>query len=376
MPRHHIVFGLLACCLIFLLVPAECASVNVFIPTNLVSDLSGVAAHQDPSLVNPWGIAFSGGSPIWVSNNGTGLSTLYNGAGESFPVGSPLIVTIPPPGGSPVGAVSAPTGVVFNGGSSFGASRFIFATEDGTVAAWAGGPSATLQVDNSADGAIYKGIAIGPDRLYAANFHAGTIDVFDSTFAQISAPGGFTDPNLPAGFAPFNIQKIGDSLYVTYAKQDAAKEDDVPGAGNGFVDVFDTDGALIKRLVSDGNLNSPWGLALAPSSFGPFGGDLLIGNFGNGRINAYDSTSGTFVGTLQDAQGNPISETGLWGLAFGNGAQGTSKGSLYFTAGIPGPDNIEDHGLFGSIKPVPEPADVWFILGGLAIFWGMRRKLA
>ncbi|MGH9663828.1 MAG: TIGR03118 family protein [Bryobacteraceae bacterium] len=377
MPRHAIAAAVLLCCPILVPFPAEGAAINAFFPTNLVSDLSGVAAHQDPHLVNPWGITFSGTSPIWISDNGTGLSTVYNGAGQSFPTANPIVVTVPPPaGGTPP---SAPTGVVFNGGSSFGASRFIFATEDGTIAGWTGGSSATLRVDNSAAGAVYKGLATGNNGstlLYAANFNAGTIDVFDSTFAHTSVPGGFTDSTIPAGFAPFNIENIGGNLYVTYAMQDAMKHDDVAGPGNGYVDVFDTNGNLIKRLVSKGALNSPWGMALAPSTFGPFGNDLLIGNFGSGMINAYDPASGAFLGTLQNSSGSAFVEPGLWGLAFGNGARGTSKDSLYFTAGIPGPDSLEDHGLFGSVNPVPEPADAWLILAGLAVCWSMRRKFA
>lgn len=373
MQRHLIGGALVVCSLIFSPFRGECASVNAFFPTNLVSDLPGVAAHQDTNLVNPWGIAFSGSSPIWIADNGTGLSTVYNGAGQGFPVASPIVVTVPPAaGGTPP---SAPTGIVFNGGANFGGSHFIFASEDGTISGWTGGANAIREADNSASGAVYKSLASGNNLLFAANFHAGTIDVFDSTFASTTVPGGFLDPNIPAGFAPFDIQNIDGNLYVTYAKQDPAKKDDEPGNGNGYIDVFDTNGVLQKRLVSGGALNSPWGLALAPAGFGPFGGDLLVGNFGNGMINAYDTGTGGLVGTLQDAQGNPLVEQGLWGLAFGNGSQGTSKGSLYFTAGIPGPGQIEDHGLFGSINPVPEPAAAWLILSGLAVCWRLRRRM-
>ncbi len=341
--------------------------------TNLVSDIPGLAANTDPNLVNPWGIASSTTSPIWVSDNMTGVSTLYNGSGQPFPVGSPLIVTIPPPtGGTPP---AAPTGVVFNGTTDFalptgGAARFIFATEDGTISGWNGGTNANLQVDNSAASAVYKGLAIGSNVsgnfLYATNFQAGTIDVFNSSFAPTLLPGSFTDPNIPAGFAPFNIQNLGGNLFVTYAKQDAAKHDDVAGPGNGFVDVFDTNGILLRRLVTQGTLNSPWGLVLAPGSFGTFSNDLLVGNFGDGTINAFDPATGAFLGTLLDALSQPITIQGLWGLRLGNGGNGGDPNTLFFTAGIPGPDQVEDHGLFGSIAPVPEPATLVLFSLGLA----------
>jgi uncharacterized protein (TIGR03118 family) len=266
-------------------------------------------------------------------------------------MGPPLIVTIPPPG------ASAPTGQVFNGSASFGAAPFIFATEDGTIAAWNGGTTAAIKA--SVVGAVYKGLAIGNngsgDFLYATNFNAGTINVFDSNFSQVSLSGAFTDPNLPLGYAPFNIQNIGGKLYVTYAKQDAAKKDDVAGAGNGFVDVFDLNGSLQTRLITNGQLNSPWGLVLAPGTFGEFGNDLLVGNFGDGTINAFDPTTGAFLGTLVNGHGNTIVNKGLWGLIFGNGGNGGDPNMLYFTAGIPGGGEVEDHGLFGVIATAPEP---------------------
>ncbi len=340
---------------------------------NLVSDLPGVADNQDPNLVNPWGISSSATSPMWVSDNGAGVSTLYNGSGQPFPVGNPLVVTIPvPSGGTPP---SAPTGQVFNATTDFNVApgapaRFIFATEDGTIAAWNAGTAAVLQVDNSAKGAVYKGLAIGnngsSNLLYAANFSAGSIDVFGPNFAQVNLPNAFTDPNLPAGYAPFNIQNIGGKLVVTYAQQDAAKHDDVAGAGHGFVDVYDTNGKLVARLVSQGPLNSPWGVTVAPADFGSFSNDLLVGNFGDGRINVFDPTTGKFLGTLEDANGKPIVNEGLWGLRVGNGANGLDVNSVYFTAGIPGNGQIEDHGLFGSINRVPEP--VTLLLLGVGMF--------
>jgi uncharacterized protein (TIGR03118 family) len=350
-------------------------SANAFLEHDLVSDIPGRADHLDPNLANPWGISFSPTSPFWISDNHTGLSTLYDGAG----VPRSLVVTIPPPaGGSPP---AAPTGTVFNGGSGFQVSpglpaRFLFATEDGTISGWnpaAAATTAILKVDNSPASAIYKGLAIGNngsgDFLYAANFHAGTIDVFDTTFATASLPGSFTDPTLPSGFAPFNIQNLGGKLYVTYALQDPAKEDDVPGPGNGLVDVFDLNGNLLQRLITGGALDSPWGLAFAPAGFGPFGGDLLVGNFGDGLINAFDPTTGNFIDSLDTLGGTPIQIPGLWGLAFGNGSNSLDKDNLYFTAGIPGNGAIEDHGLFGEIEVVvPEAkSGVPVLVGAMAL---------
>ncbi len=333
---------------------------------NLVSDIPGMASHTDPNLVNPWGLTFSATSPIWVSDNGSGLSTLYMGNGVALP----LVVTIPGTGGVP----GAPTGVVFNGGADFKGDRFIFATEGGTIAGWQSGTTAATEATTT--NAVYKGLALGTvggaAELFAANFAAGTVDVFSNAYAPLSVP--FVDPTLPAGYAPFNIVDLGNLLYVTYALQDAAKHDDVAGPGHGFVDIYTTGGVLVKRLISDGALNSPWGMALAPPSFGPLGGDLLIGNFGDGTINAYNPTTGALLGTLTDTNGNPIVNQGLWGLAFGNGAQGTSTGTLYFTAGIPGPDHIEDHGLFGSLTNAPEPGSTALIATGLVAMLWRRRK--
>jgi uncharacterized protein (TIGR03118 family) len=229
--------------------------------------------------------------------------------------------------------------------------------------------------------AVYKGLAIGSNGtgnlLYAANFASGKIDVFNSSFSPVSVPGGFTDPTMPTGFAPFDIKSINGQLYVTYAMQDAAKHDDVAGPGNGFVDVFDMNGNMVRRLVTGGALNSPWGLAVAPSSFGAFGGDLLVGNFGDGTINAFNLTTGTLLGQLNNPDGSPVVNQGLWGLEFGNGVQGLDPNTLYFTAGIPGPDNVEDHGLFGSITATPEPGSVLLMGAGLvSILLAIRRLRA
>ena len=370
-----------------LVVPHLAFSTGGYVQTNLVSDIPGVAAHTDPNLSNPWGISSSATSPFWVSDNKTGVSTLYNGNGEPFPLQNPLVVNIPPPGGGTPPA--APTGQVFNGGSNFNLgpnqpARFIFATEDGTISGWnpaANPTNAILKVDNSAIGAVYKGLAIGNngtgDFLYAANFSAGKIDVFDSAFGLTTLSGSFTDPNMPSGFAPFNIQNVGGALLVTYAVQDVAKHDDVAGAGNGIVDVFDLNGNLEKRLISSGPLNSPWGLALAPPNFGVFSNDLLVGNFGDGRINAFDPTTGNFLGTMLDKDGNPIVNTGLWGMKFGNGGTGGAANILYFTAGIPGPNGaVEDHGLFGSVQPTPEPSTALLLVTGIAGLFAWRKKQA
>lgn len=357
----HIATKLLVVCFCGTTTVALCASSNSYVQTNLVSDLPGIAAHQDDQLVNPWGLAAGPATPFWVNDNRMGVATLYNGSG----VKAGLVVTIPTPaGGTPP---SAPTGMVFNSNSSaFGGAAFIFDTEDGTISAWSGGTSAALKVPPTA-GSVYKGLAVGASgtssMLYAANFGLGRVDVFDSNFNPVNVPGGFQDNTLPSGYAPFNVENIGGKLYVTYALQDADKHDDVSGAGHGFVDVFDTNGHLLQRFASQGSLDSPWGMALATSNFGALSGDLLIGNFGDGMIDAYDPNTGNFISTLDNTNGTPLVIEGLWGLAFGNGAPGQGVDSLFFTAGIPGPDNIEDHGLFGHIDAVPEPQT--FVLGAL-----------
>src|SRR3984893_23159 len=337
--------------------------------TNLVSNVPGLAKVQDPNLKNPWGISHSATSPWWVSDNNGNVATLYDGNGTRFPPppAGPLVVNIPAPGAMPGGP---PTGNVFNGtggfvvsdGSKSGSSLFIFATEDGTIVGWSPAVSFTqafIAVDNSKvptpqNGAVYKGLAGAQSEagqtLYAANFRAGTVDVFDSSFNAVHRAGAFKGSQVPAGFAPVGIQSIGDRIYVTYAKQKPDRHDDVSGPGNGFIDVFNTDGKLLKRLVRHGKLNSPWGLAVAPQGFGDLGGDLLVGNFGDGRINAYNPRSGEFESTLRDAKEKPIAIDGLWGIGFGNDATAGPAGTLFFAAGI----MAEAHGLFGSIVPATE----------------------
>lgn len=336
---------------------------NVYIQHNLVSDIPGRADVTDPNLVNPWGVSISAGSPFWVSNHEKGNTTLYNGSGTI----TPLVVTIPSGAKGP--AISLPTGQVANTSTSFVLANgrpasFIFATEDGAISAWNTGAAAQLMVDNSAAGAVYKGLAINPvganPMLYAPNFNSGQIDVFDGRFAPITVPGGFTDSAIPGDFAPFNIWNLNGSLYVLYAKQDAAKKDDVGGPGNGFVSVFDFNGNLIKHLISNGPLNSPWGVAIAPPNFGAFGGALLVGNFGNGRINAFDLNTGNSLGAMQDQNGQAIVIPGLWAILFGNGASGGDRNTLYFAAEIFGPGS-EIHGLFGSLAP---PAAVLGLTNG------------
>ena len=326
-----------------------------YVGRKLISDIPGQAEQTDPNLINPWGIAFSPTSPFWIADNHAGVSTLCNSSG--LPLS--LVVTIPSPAGG--ASPGAPTGVIYNNTPDFLVSpglpaRFIFATEDGTIASWNSGATAVLKADNSVSGAIYKGLALGSsggsNYLYAANFHAGRVDVFDANYNLVTLAGSFSDPTLPAGFAPFNIQNVGEQLFVTYALQDAAGHDDVSGPGNGFVNVFDTSGQLLRRFVSNGALNSPWGVALAPAGFGGFSQALLIGNFGDGRFNAFDPATGQFLGMLRDASGNPITIRGLWDLKFGNGGQAGDTHTLYYTAGIAGGGNLEDHGLFGSIAAI------------------------
>jgi uncharacterized protein (TIGR03118 family) len=292
-----------------------------------------------------------------------------------------LVVTIPPaPGGAPPGV---PTGTVFNShasvanGNQFTGDVFLFATEDGTISGWKGGTNAAVRVDSSASGAVYKGLAIDAtlNRIYATDFGNGKVDVFDTNYNQILA-GTFTDPNLPSGFAPFGIENIGGFIYVTYAKKNGI--DDEAGPGNGFVDKFTTDGVLDQRLIigvpGDPNspLNSPWGLALAPSTFGDLAGLFLVGNFGDGRINAFDPATGAFVSALNNTSGNPIVNDGLWALKFGNGGPGFSPDKLYFTAGL----NDEHDGLFGSLQAVPEPSTSLLLAGALLLGGVLRRRMA
>ena len=319
-----------------------------YIQENLVSDQPGVAQLTDPQLVNAWGMSRGPNTPVWVSDNGADVTTLYNGAigNPETPVAKVLTVSIP--GGVPTGQVfndSGATNFLLPGTTT--SARFIFIGEDGDLSAWAGGPAATLV--GHTDGAVYKGLALdhspsGP-MLLAANFHDNRIDIFDGTFAPVSNSGMFSDPTLPAGYAPFNVAEINGQIFVSYALQDAAGEDDVAGAGHGFVDVYTTSGAWVKRFATHGVLNSPWGMTLTPASFGPFSGDLRIGNFGDGRIHAFDPNSGEVLGTLRGTSGRPLAIDGLWALMVGDASSG-GVNSLWFSAG---PDD-EAHGLLGVLR--------------------------
>ena len=340
---------------------------NNYLVHNLVSDLANTADYQDPNLVNPWGNGF-GASPFWVGNNRTGTSTLYSGTGAAIP----LVVTIPQAGNA--GTDGPVTGVIFNTFSSNASAfdvqsgdpaDFIFCSEDGVISGWnksVSGTKASILYDNSKSGAVYTGCAVGGTAaapyIFAANFNAGTVDVYDSNLNLNPAAynKSFLNPTIPSGFAPYNVQNINGTLFVTYAQQNAQKNASVGGAGSGYVATFNLNGSLITNLISQGALNSPWGLAMAPANFGPFAGALLVGNFADGWINAFNATTGAMLGTLDDTTGNPIAIPGLWSLNFGSGAESEDPGTLYITAGIgggPNNDPVQSHGLLASIQAAP-----------------------
>jgi uncharacterized protein (TIGR03118 family) len=337
-----------------------------FAVTNLVSDGSVPAVTIDPNLVNPWGVSFAPTSPFWVSDNKTGVATLYNGAGGKIG----LTVTIPP---SP----SSPTGQVFNSGGAsafqIGGTKplFIFDSEDGVISGWAGSFGTTAQTAvTSSTGAVYKGLAFGSDaqgdHLFATDFHNGVVEKYTNSFAS---PTTFTDSTVAAGYAPFNAQVLNGQLYVTFAKQDATAHDDVSGAGNGYVDVFNLDGTLNRRLVSlGGEVNSPWGLAIAPASFHELAGDLLVGNFGDGTISAFDNLTGAFKGKLLGLDNNPLVFGDLWALTPGNGVTGSTQ-QIYFTAGL----SEESHGLFGVLTAIPEPGSWALMIAGFGLMGAALR---
>lgn len=327
-----------------------------YLQTNLVSDLPGWAPVTDPHLVNPWGLSRSATSPWWVSANGTGLSALYNGTGAV----QALVVTVPNSMG--VTDPSGPTGTVFNGSSDFQVgpnqpARFIFATEQGTISGWnpAAAPVLAVNKVDTPGKAVYKGLALGQigtaNYLYAANFFTGKVDVFDTNYAPVNlGAGAFLDSHLPKGYAPFNVQAIGDKIFVTYAKQDADKIDEVDGRGRGFVTVFTTSGVLSMRLKWGPWFNAPWGVALAPADFGRFSNMVLVGQFGSGKIAAFDPTNGKFRGLVRSPDHRAVKIDGLWALSFGNGAAAGPTNSLYFSAGI----NAEAHGLFGTLTALTD----------------------
>jgi uncharacterized protein (TIGR03118 family) len=332
------------------LVPAMAAPPNAYTAHNLDSNGKVAADHHDANLTNPWGLVFNPTGPAWISDNHSGKSTLYDGDGNPLS----LVVTIP----GADGGVGVPTGIVFSGsmtdfmvsnGTTSASARFIYATEDGMVCGWA--PSVDLNNAicpvKMAD-TIYKGIAItssgdGTGRLYATDFHNAKIDVYDASFTKITTSGNWMDPVLPPRFAPFGIAALDGKIYVSYAMQDANAEDDVPGRG--IVDVFDTEGNFLHRGAAQAGLNAPWGMAIAPANFGHFSNRLLVSNFGNGTITAYDVNSGQYLGLLRNADGTKFVSHGIWGIAFGNGWLNQPTNTLFFTAG----PQQEKNGVYGRI---------------------------
>ena len=351
-----------------LLLGVVCPSLSagtIYLQTNLVSDVPGVATTLDPNLKNPWGVSFSPTSPFWVSDQGTGLATLYDGAGNIVP----LVVTIPS-----ISFPSGPTGQVFNGTTSFNLpngspAHFLFDTLDGQLLGWNGGTTA-LNVATT-PGALYTGLTLanagGANYLYAAD-NTGHINVFDTNFTNVTSTtfaGKFVDPNALPGFNPFNIQNIGGNVYVTYANVNSMGV----GQPGGFVDEFDSSGNFLKRIATNGSLYAPWGITLAPSQFGSLGGDLLIGQFGDGQILAYDPTTDAFLGTLDGRNGMPIVNPFLWALEFRTGGKNVNTDALYFTAGY----NNQLDGLFGEITPAPEPGTITLLLAAMGSLGGLHR---
>ena len=369
--------------LLFVMVPAVLlcpgkASAQHYTQTNLVSDIVGEAPVHDPNLINPWGLTRGSATPWWVSDNNAGVSTLYTGTGQIIPINGNGIVTIPAPKNAPAGFVSAPTGTVFNGSGDFllpngKPAVFMFATEDGTISGWNGGPSAVRVVDNndngSANGAVYKGMTIADNNgkrfLYVSNFRAGTVEVYDTNFKPVRLPGDAFAVNaedgdddggadrVPKGFAPFNVQNIGGSLFVTYAKQTADRHDNVAGDGLGYVEIFTPAGKHIGHLEHGSWLNSPWGVVWTPRDFGTFSNSILVGNFGSGWVAAFNGFDHKFEGFVKTPNDSLLFIDGLWSLTFGNGGAAGPSTTLFFSAG---PDH-ETHGLFGTLTPVAAEQD-------------------
>jgi uncharacterized protein (TIGR03118 family) len=346
--------------------PQRLTADSTYSQVNLVSDVPGLATNTDPNLKNPWGVSFAPTSPFWISNQASNTATLYDGAGTPVP----LVVSIPP-SGFPTG----PTGQVFNGTSSFNLpdgspAVFLFDTLDGRILGWNGGAGTTAVNVSTIAGAVYTGLAIassgGANYIYAAD-NTGHITVFDASFSNVTGTtfaGKFVDPNPVAGFHPFNIQSIGGNLYVTYAAL-TAQGVGLPG---GFVNEFNSSGTFLKRIATNGSLYAPWGITLAPAAFGSFGGDLLIGQFGDGKILVYDPSTDQFLGTINGTNGMPIVNPFLWSLDFRTGGTNVNTNALYFTAGY----NNQLDGLFGKIQATPEPGTIALVLSGLS-FLGARR---
>jgi len=358
---YRLVPAALAATLVAALVAVSASSAggpgNHYKMTGLASDVSGLAPVTDANLQNTWGLARGPATPWWIANNGTASTSVYTGSGSRVDIGGLPDQGVP---GDPTGAVFSGISGQFQVGTAadpnaLGTSNFVFDSEDGTISAWRiGSTAAQVTVDMSSSDAVFKGIAIsnGPSgpRLYATDFANRSVDVFDGSWAPVQMPGAFVDPTLPQNYSPFGIQTIGDRVFVTYAEQQPGSEDEAHGQGLGFVDAYDLDGKFLGRVAQHGQLNAPWGLAQAPASFGSFGGDLLVGNFGDGQINAYQEMSnGHFEhrGTLRTATDGKLSIDGLWALEFGNTAPNGDPQTLFFTAGI----DDEAHGLFGTITP-------------------------
>jgi uncharacterized protein (TIGR03118 family) len=361
------------------LLSAPAFAATNFVRTDLIADTAGAAAVVDPNLVGTWGISVSSGSPFWVSNAGNGTSTVYTVSSATpatltAPTVSSTVVAVLPSANNKASKTGIPTGQVDNGygvgnlditpasGSTAAVgSNFIFATLDGTIEARSGSTS-VIKVDNGAKGAVYTGLAIGVSNagvtLYAANFSQGTIDTFDKNWQPITLSGGFLDPDLPGGYYPSNIQRYGRSVYVAYNFSDGSGSYGYGGPGTGQINVFDLNGNLVQRLVPNNQwLNLPWGMAVTGANFGSFSYALVVGNFGDGTISAFDLGTGNYLGTMQDGKGNNISISGLWGLQWGNGGSGGDAGTLYYAASPgAGPSGYSQHGLFGSLKPGPDAA--------------------
>ena len=343
----------------FITLASGLQAASVYVQTNLVSDIPSLAAFTDSNLKNPWGMSYTATSPFWISNQATGTSTLYTGTGSP----QSLVVTVGP-GGTP----SGPTGQVSNATSTFiendaAKASFIFDTLAGTIDAWNSGDGTTAEVMHTTPGAVYTGLAMNSTNLFAANFAAGTINSFNTSFAAATLPGSFIDPNLPFGYSPYNVALINNLLYVEYDSVNSTTHQPQAGAGLGLVDVFDTSGNFLQRLITGSALNAPWGVTLAPAGWGSFGGDLLVGNFGNGEINAFNPSTGAFIGTVSGANGNPLVNSGLWAIGFRTGGTGVDANALYFTAGI----NNQADGLFGAIDPAPEPQSLVLLAIGAAL---------